>query len=59
MRKQIVTVPSFMVRLDSQQHIEYALTSPLGGGRVGRVKRKNAKKGQAGSDAGDDTDSSD
>ena len=54
-----MTVPSFMVRLDSQQHIEYALTSPLGGGRVGRVKRKNAKKGQAGSDAGDDTDSSD
>ncbi|KAI6657504.1 S9 [Oopsacas minuta] len=62
-RKQIVTVPSFMVRLDSQQHIEYALTSPLGGGRVGRVKRKNiakdAKKARAGSDAGGDSDMSD
>ncbi|KAI0800477.1 hypothetical protein C8Q74DRAFT_1364203 [Fomes fomentarius] len=38
--KQIVNVPSFVVRLDSQKHIDFALTSPYGGGRPGRVKRK-------------------
>ncbi|KAL0096109.1 putative 40S ribosomal protein S9 [Phycomyces blakesleeanus] len=40
--KQIVNVPSFIVRLDSQKHIDFALTSPYGGGRAGRVKRKRA-----------------
>jgi small subunit ribosomal protein S9e len=48
--KQIVNVPSFIVRLDSQKHIDFALTSPLGGGRAGRVKRKRAASG-AGGDA--------
>jgi small subunit ribosomal protein S9e len=43
--KQIVNVPSFIVRLDSQKHIDFALTSPLGGGRAGRVKRKRAAAG--------------
>ncbi|KAI9222638.1 40S ribosomal protein S9 [Blastocladiella britannica] len=38
--KQIVNIPSFVVRLDSQKYIEFALTSPYGGGRAGRVKRK-------------------
>lgn len=42
--KQIVNVPSFVVRLDSQKHIDFALTSPYGGGRPGRVKRKRAKQ---------------
>lgn len=41
--KQIVNVPSFVVRLDSQKHIDFALTSPLGSGRPGRVRRKKAK----------------
>ncbi len=49
--KQIVNVPSFMVRLDSQKHIDFALNSPYGGGRPGRVKRRNqanaASKGDA------------
>lgn len=45
--KQIVNVPSFVVRLDSQKHIEFALNSPYGGGRSGRVKRKNSKKGSS------------
>jgi small subunit ribosomal protein S9e len=40
--KQIVNVPSFMVRLDSQKHIDFSLTSPFGGGRPGRVRRKKA-----------------
>merc|ERR1712082_106726 len=55
-RKQVVNIPSFIVRLDSQKHIDFSLKSPFGGGRPGRVKRKNAKKGEAGSDAGEDSD---
>ncbi|KAL6776334.1 RPS9 [Auxenochlorella protothecoides x Auxenochlorella symbiontica] len=44
--KQIVNVPSFIVRIDSQKHIDFALNSPFGGGRPGRVKRRSlAKKG--------------
>jgi len=51
--KQIVDVPSFMVRTDSQKHVDFALTSPFGGGRPGRVKRKSqAAKGGGGGDAG-------
>lgn len=50
-RKQIVNVPSFIVRLDSQKHIDLALTSPLGGGRPGRVKRKNLRKVKSGGGA--------
>lgn len=41
--KQIVNVPSFMVRVDSQKHIDFALNSPFGGGRPGRNKRRNLK----------------
>lgn len=47
-RKQLVNIPSFVVRLDSQKHIDFALRSPFGGGRAGRVKRKNMKKGTGG-----------
>merc|ERR1711998_182421 len=44
--RQIVNVPSFMVRVESQPHIEFAVNSPFGGGRPGRVKRRNqASKG--------------
>lgn len=46
--KQIVNVPSFIVRLDSQKHIDFALTSPFGGGRPGRVRRKKAKAAEGG-----------
>merc|ERR1711874_78375 len=53
--KQIVNVPSFLVRLDSQKHIDFALKSPFGGGRPGRVKRKNAaSKGGKGEEEEDD-----
>jgi small subunit ribosomal protein S9e len=53
--KQIVNVPSFIVRLDSQKHIDFALTSPFGGGRPGRVKRKKAKAAEKkDDDAGED-----
>merc|ERR1712085_125622 len=56
--KRMVDIPSFMVRLDSEKHIDFAMTSPFGGGRPGRVKRKSEKtKGSGGGDdAGDDED---
>lgn len=54
MGKQIVNVPSFVVRLDSQRHIDFALTSPYGGGRAGRVKRKRAKLAAKKDEGGDE-----
>merc|ERR1739847_144420 len=53
-RKQVVNVPSFIVRLDSQKHIDFSLKSPFGGGRAGRVKRKNAKKVKGGCEDDDE-----
>lgn len=44
--KQIVDIPSFMVRVDSEKHIEFSFTSPYGGGRPGRVKRKALRGGE-------------
>jgi small subunit ribosomal protein S9e len=55
-RKQVVNVPSFVVRLDSEKHIDFSLNSPFGGGRPGRVKRKNLKKAASGEGAGGDGD---
>lgn len=55
----MVNVASFMVRVDSQKHIDFSLTSPFGGGRPGRVKRKNQKaaaKKASGGDGGDEED---
>ena len=46
-------MPSFIVRLDSQKHIDFSYKSPLSGGRPGRVKRRNLKKG-GGAAASDD-----
>merc|ERR1711964_208202 len=43
--KQICDIPSFLVRVDSEKHIDFALTSPFGGGRPGRVRRKRAAAG--------------
>jgi small subunit ribosomal protein S9e len=56
--KQIVNVPSFMVRVDSQKHIDFALNSPFGGGRPGRNKRKSAKNksSKGGGGGGDDAE---
>merc|ERR1712185_318556 len=51
--RQIVDIPSFMVRVESQPHIDFALSSPFGGGRPGRVKRKNVANG-GGGDGGED-----
>merc|ERR1719284_1540479 len=46
----MVNIPSFLVRTDSEKHIDFALTSPFGSGRPGRVKRK----GKTGGGGGDD-----
>jgi len=54
-RKQLVNVPSFIVRLDSQKHIDFSTNSPYGGGRAGRVKRQNMKKG-GGADGDEEDD---
>lgn len=55
--RQIVNIPSFMVRVDSERHIDFALTSPYGGGRPGRSKKKSIKaKGGGDDDDGDDDD---
>merc|ERR1712232_72112 len=51
---QIVDVPSFMVRVESQPHIEFSVSSPFGGGRPGRVKRKASAGGGDEDDAEDD-----
>ncbi|CAM9757416.1 unnamed protein product [Phaeothamnion confervicola] len=53
--KQLVDVPSFMVRLDSEKHIDFSQTSPYGLGRPGRVARKRAaSKAAAGAGGGDE-----
>lgn len=54
--KQIVNIPSFVVRVDSEKHIDFALTSPFGGGRPGRVKRRSLKSKDGGGDGDDDGD---
>jgi len=41
--KRMVDAASFFVRTDAEKHIEFATTSPLGGGRPGRVRRKTLK----------------
>jgi len=57
--KQIVNVASFMVKVDSQKHVDFALSSPLGGGRPGRVKRKNMKAASKKASGGDDEEEED
>jgi small subunit ribosomal protein S9e len=46
--KQIVNVPSFNVRVDSEKHIDFSINSPYGQGKPGRVaKRRAAAKAAA------------
>jgi len=53
--KQVVNVPSFVVRTDSEKHIDLALSSPYGQGRPGRVARKRAAQ-RAAAGGGDEDD---
>ena len=41
--RQIVNVPSFIVRTDSQKHIDFALNSAFASSKLGRCKRKKLK----------------
>jgi small subunit ribosomal protein S9e len=52
----VVNVPSFLVRVDSEKHIDLAVNSPYNNqGRPGRVARKRAaQKAAAGGGGGDD-----
>ena len=44
-----------MVRIDSEKHIDFALTSPFSqGGRPGRVRRKRLAAGGGGGDDDED-----
>ena len=51
---QVVNIPSFVVRTESQKHISIARNSPLGGGRPGRVKRRRLAKESTTGAASDD-----
>eukprot|EP01004_Peranema_trichophorum_P009116 NODE_7861_length_734_cov_148.355155_g7246_i0.p1 GENE.NODE_7861_length_734_cov_148.355155_g7246_i0~~NODE_7861_length_734_cov_148.355155_g7246_i0.p1 ORF type:complete len:196 (+),score=40.66 NODE_7861_length_734_cov_148.355155_g7246_i0:77-664(+) len=50
--KQIVNVPSFVVRVDSEKHIDFSPNSPFGSQKPGRVKRMKLKA-QSKKDSGD------
>lgn len=56
--KQTVNIPSFLVRTDSEKHIDLSLDSPYGQGRPGRVARKRAaqRAAQAEGGGGEDED---
>ena len=43
--KQMVNIPSFMVRVSSEQHIQHAPTSCIKTGAMGRMKKKRAAGG--------------
>lgn len=45
--KQLVNIPSFMVRVSSENHIQNAATSCFKTGAPGRLKKKKAKGGKA------------
>ena len=49
-RRQVVNIPSFVVRLNGTKHIDFDHKSYFGGGRPGRVKRRNMKKVDAKAD---------
>ena len=51
-----MNVPSFLVRIDSEKHIDLALNSPYGQGRPGRVARRRAAQRAAAQGGGDDED---
>ena len=46
--KQTVNIPSFMVRVSSEQHIQRSATSCFKTGKAGRTKRKKDAAGAGG-----------
>ncbi|KAG2638527.1 hypothetical protein PVAP13_2NG599600 [Panicum virgatum] len=53
-RLQTIVFKNGMAKVESEKHIDFSLTSPLGGGPAGRVKRKNQKKASGGGGDGED-----
>lgn len=52
--KQIVNIPSLLVRIDSEKHIDHALNSPYAQGRPGRVARRRAAQKAAAAGGGEE-----
>ena len=52
--KQLVNVPSFLVRTESEKHIDMAVGSPYGQGRPGRVARRRAAQRAAAEGGGEE-----
>ena len=48
--KQMVDIPSFVVRVKSEPHIQYSASSVYKTNKAGRKKRKTAKKAAGGDD---------
>ena len=48
--KQLVNIPSFLVRVSSEQHIQLAAKSVYKTGKMGRTKKRKQKKGEEGGD---------
>merc|ERR1712179_275428 len=46
-RKQLVNIPSFIVRLDSQKHIDFALKSPFGGAGPAVLRGRTPRRARA------------
>jgi len=44
--KQMVNIPSFMVRVSSEQHIQNSANSVFKTGKLGRAQRKKANAGK-------------
>lgn len=44
--KQVVNIPSYMVRVSSEQHIQNAPNSVFKTGAMGRTKKRKAKGGE-------------
>lgn len=54
-RRQLVNVPSYVVRLDSQKHIDFSIKSPFGGSNIiGRTKRRKSKRAEEGGEEEED-----
>ena len=51
--KQLVNIPSFLVRVSSEQHIQHAAKSVFKTGKMGRTKKKKAKTGKGGDEEED------
>ena len=56
--KQLVNVPSFMVRRENEGHVDYSFSSSLIHGRMGRVKRQKARDQRKAAAAGGEEDDS-